>query len=44
MKMILERYYKHIKNYQQDEGEAFMTNVYGKQLDKEKEYLGVPDA
>lgn len=29
MKMILERYYSYIKNYQRDDGSAFMENVYG---------------
>jgi integrase len=28
MKMILERYYSFIKNYQRDDGSAFMDNVY----------------
>ncbi len=28
LKMILERYYSYIKNYQRDEGSAFMENVY----------------
>ena len=28
LKMILERYYAYIKNYQRDDGEAFMSNVY----------------
>ena len=28
MKMILERYYSYIKNYQRDDGSAFMDNVY----------------
>jgi len=28
MKMILERYYSYIKNYQRDDGSAFMDNAY----------------
>jgi integrase len=28
MKMILENYYSHIKNYQRDDGSAFMENVF----------------
>jgi len=28
IKMILERYYSYIKNYQRDDGSAFMENVY----------------
>jgi hypothetical protein len=28
LKMILERYYSYIKNYQRDDGTAFMDNVY----------------
>ena len=28
MKMILERYYAYIKNYQRDDGVAFMENVF----------------
>jgi integrase len=28
LKMILERYYSYIKNYQRDDGSAFMDNVY----------------
>ena len=37
MKMILERYSSYIKNYQRDEGSAFMENVYNpsaKETDK----------
>lgn len=37
MKMILERYYSYIKNYQRDDGSAFMENVYNpsaKETDK----------
>ena len=29
LKMIHERYYSYIKNYQRDDGAAFMNNVYG---------------
>jgi hypothetical protein len=28
LKMILERYYSYIRNYQRDGGSAFMENVY----------------
>jgi len=28
LQMIHERYYPYIKNYQRDEGKAFMENVY----------------
>jgi len=28
LKMILERYYSHIQNYQRDDGRAFMENVF----------------
>jgi len=28
MKMIFEKYYSHIKNYQRDDGGSFMENVY----------------
>jgi hypothetical protein len=28
LKMILERYYSYIRNYQRDDGSAFMANVY----------------
>lgn len=33
MKMILERYYTYVKNYQRDDGEAFMSNVYAPSVD-----------
>ena len=33
MQMILQRYYSHIKNYQQDDGSAFMKNVYEPSID-----------
>lgn len=29
LKMILEKYYSHIQNYQRDDGNAFMENVFG---------------
>jgi integrase len=29
LKMILDHYYSYIKNYQRDDGAAFMNNVYG---------------
>jgi len=32
LKMILERYYYYIKNYQQDDGSAFKDNVYNPSL------------
>ncbi|MCD4811243.1 tyrosine-type recombinase/integrase [bacterium] len=32
LKMILERYYSYIKNYQRDDGSAFMDNVYNPSL------------
>ncbi len=28
LKMILERYYSYIRNYQRDDGSALMENVY----------------
>ncbi len=37
MKMILERYYSYIKNYQRDDGTAFMENVYEPSIDLEVE-------
>ena len=40
MKMILECYYKHIKNYQQEEGKSFMTNAYDAYQNK---LAGIPD-
>ena len=44
LKMILERYYSYIKNYERDDGEAFMEKVFmpsrnkdgDGQVDKEK--------
>jgi hypothetical protein len=32
--MIHERYYSYIKNYQSDDGKAFMENVYNSGKDK----------
>jgi hypothetical protein len=32
--MIHERYYSYIKNYQRDDGKAFMENVYNTSQDK----------
>lgn len=40
MKMILERYYSYIKNYQRDDGSAFMDNVYNPSV---KEADEIPD-
>ena len=40
MKMILERYYSYIKNYQRDDGSAFMDNVYNPSV---KEAYETPD-
>ena len=37
MKMILERYYSFIKNYQRDDGSAFMDNVYSPSLKQDDE-------
>ena len=34
LKMILERYYSYIKNYQRDDGSAFMDNVYKPSIKK----------
>ncbi len=28
LKMILEKYYSHIQNYQRDDGGSFMENVF----------------
>jgi len=33
LKMILERYYVYIKNYQRNDGEAFMANAYAPSID-----------
>jgi integrase len=35
LKMILERYYSYIKNYQRDDGSAFMDNVYSPSVKKD---------
>jgi len=37
LKMILERYYSYIKNYQRDDGSAFMDNVYNPSLKQDNE-------
>ena len=36
LKMILERYYSYIKNYQRDDGSAFMENVYNPSLKQDE--------
>ena len=36
MKMIYERYYKYIKNYQNNDGESFMGNAFEPCLEKTK--------
>ncbi len=36
MKMILERYYSHIRNYQRDDSAAFMENAFQR---KEEELI-----
>jgi integrase len=40
LKMILERYYSYIKNYQRDIGSAFMDNVYNPSLKQDDETPG----
>jgi hypothetical protein len=35
--MILERYYSYIKNYQRDDGSAFMDNVYNPSVKQDDE-------
>ena len=37
LQMIHERYYSYIKNYQRDDGKAFMENVYNSSKDKNVE-------
>jgi len=37
LKMILERYYSYIKNYQRDDGSAFMDNVYNPSIKQDDE-------
>jgi len=37
LKMILERYYSFIKNYQRDDGSAFMDNVYNPSVKQDDE-------
>jgi hypothetical protein len=34
LQMIHEKYYSYIKNYQRDDGKAFMENVYNGSKDK----------
>jgi integrase len=34
LKMILERYYSYIRNYQRDDGSAFLENVYDPSVSK----------
>ena len=43
LKMILERYYSYIKNYQRDDGVAFMENVYQPSVQPEPALEQVPD-
>jgi len=48
LQMIHERYYSYIKNYQRDDGKAFMENVYNvgkneKDDEKEKEVIEKAD-
>jgi integrase len=37
MQMIYEKYYSYIKNYQRDEGSAFMGNVYNSSIELDEE-------
>ena len=37
LQMIHDRYYCHIKNYQRDDGTAFMENVYGPSVGEPRE-------
>jgi hypothetical protein len=37
LQMIHERYYSYIKNYQRDDGKAFMDNVYNDAKDEKVE-------
>jgi integrase len=39
LKMIHEHYYSYIKNYQRDDGAAFMANVYAPSVEKEGDNL-----
>jgi integrase len=39
LKMILERYYSYIKNYQRDDGSAFMENVYAQSVEKDENHV-----
>ena len=40
LKMILERYYSYIKNYQRDDGSAFIDNVYNPSVKGDDEMPG----
>lgn len=40
LKMILERYYSYIKNYERDDGQAFMEKVYGPSQNHQKREEG----
>ncbi len=44
LKMIHERYYSYIKNYQRDDGAAFMANVYGSESRPAGEINSVSEA
>ena len=37
LQMIMDKYYSYIKNYQRDDGSAFMENVYQPSLDSTEE-------
>ncbi len=39
LQMIHEQYYSYIKNYQRDDGKAFMENVYNNAKDKKIEEI-----
>jgi len=41
LKMILERYYSYIRNYQWDGGSAFMENVYDLVCQRQKPRRGI---
>ena len=40
LKMILKRYYSYIKNYQRNDGSAFMDNVYNPSIKQDDEMPG----
>jgi integrase len=44
LQMIHEKYYSHIRNYERDEGSAFMERVYNSspKNDEEKDFLFIP--